>query len=147
MEQAVETDGSAGKLKTGGMHCIAPGCSNFYYKNKSVAYHRFPTNGSRLKKWMQVLKRKEFPAMEYARVCSDHFLDSDYAWKGTFVGGIFQKMKSKELLPTAFPSKIDFSGYNPKYTDCPTDNCTTDTARASRLKRRKELKVFMHISF
>ena len=45
MEQAVETDGRAGKLKTGGMHCIGQAAQTVI-RRKSVAYHMFPTNGS-----------------------------------------------------------------------------------------------------
>ena len=38
-----------------GHHCMAPGCTNYYYKDSSVHYHRLPVNDKdRLKQWQSM---------------------------------------------------------------------------------------------
>ena len=59
--------------KGGGVHCIAPGCTNYFYKGGKQHFHRLPLkNKALLKSWLQKIKRKDPPVNEYARVCSDH---------------------------------------------------------------------------
>ena len=47
-----------GRKKPAGVHCMAPGCTKFYYKDSTVHYHRLPlnnkplwSNGSRRWNW------------------------------------------------------------------------------------------------
>ena len=80
-ESSIESR-SSGK-KNAGHHCIAPGCTNYYYKNSVVSYHRLPVSDKlRLKKWLHVLKRKTIPKAKFSRVCSEHFMDCDFVEKG-----------------------------------------------------------------
>ncbi len=46
-----------------GMHCIAPGCTNYFYnKKKGFHYHSYPVgNKTLLRKWLQNLTRADPP--------------------------------------------------------------------------------------
>lgn len=126
--------------KRSGIHCVAPGCTNFYYKtrDKGVHYHRLPTDRARQKQWLHVLKRKYMPDTRFARICSEHFLSKDYVHKYEYSNGQFQYMKTSELNDSAVPSQFDFSSYDAKNYDCTTASQTTDTVTASdRLQRRR----------
>lgn len=119
-----------------GMHCIAAGCNNYYYKNPDKHYHRLPSNEARLKAWLQVLKLKQ-PPVDYGHVCSDHFLPSDYVTKGGFDSdGRFSFQRSANLSGDAIPSVFNFSAYSASNTDIPSTSCRgTDTSDMSRSKR------------
>ena len=76
----------AGKAPTG-VHCIAPGCRQYYYKCPSKHFQRVPKDKPQLLgQWLQRMKLKDPPKQEYARVCSDHFTDDDYQTTGTVTG-------------------------------------------------------------
>ncbi|KAK6304743.1 hypothetical protein J4Q44_G00253290 [Coregonus suidteri] len=83
------------------MNCIASGCMNWLQKNPSVSCHRLPKDPQRLKKWIHVLKRKEVPARA-SRVCRQHFVETDFAMKGTFdaANGSFRMERSHSSLVT-----------------------------------------------
>ena len=110
--------------RTSGAHCMAPGCSNTYYKESNVHYHRLPTDTKRLKQWLHAMKRNhvDLPNLQHARVCSAHFLDDDYKSKGTFntSDGSFEMVKTPDLREEACPSVLDFSTYDHTDFDCPT---------------------------
>ncbi len=80
MENQEESKVVSGRF---GKHCIAPGCTNYYYKAQDRHYHQLPLNDkSRLKQWLQSMKRKAAPVNSHARVCSDHFTQEDYEVEG-----------------------------------------------------------------
>ena len=70
--------------KKHGVHCMAPGCTNWYYRCKEKTFYRLPTNESQQKRWLQKLKLASPPSAKSARVCSDHFVDGDYKTKDTY---------------------------------------------------------------
>ena len=142
--KAPEAHGKTTKPKTG-VHCMAPGCVNWYYKCKDKKFHRLPKQESRRKHWLQILKLACPPAAGSARVCSDHFTDDDYV-KKDFVdeNGARSKLKTSNLVKDAVPSVIDFSGYSHTTTDC---SATTPTPGAdSREMRRKRRERVTQVS-
>ena len=76
-----------------GVHCMAPGCHNYYGKNNSVHYHQLSQgNDSLLGEWMVNMPLARPPKLQHARVCSEHFVDDDYLTKGgivTTMDGLF----------------------------------------------------------
>nr|XP_012559781.1 THAP domain-containing protein 1-like [Hydra vulgaris] len=59
--------------------CAAPGCTNRAMINDNRAFYKFPINNRELcKKLIVAIKRETFIPTEYSRICSDHFLPSDY---------------------------------------------------------------------
>ena len=104
--------------KKHGVHCMAPGCTNWYYRCKEKTFHRLPTNESQQKRWLQKLKLASPPSAKSARVCSDHFVDGDYKTKDTYdEQGHLVKKKTSFLVKDAVPSVIDFSAYTFGSTD------------------------------
>ena len=136
------------KTKRSGVPCMAPGCTNYYYANSSVHYHRLPLNdAARLKQWLQVMKLKAVPDVRFSRVCSCHFLDTDYVFKGKFnCDGSYFREKTNQLTDTACPSQIDFSCYCIQGTDRPTAPVSNSTlsGRSHRVQRRNERQVCNH---
>ncbi len=131
------------KQNRSGMHCIAPGCTNhFYKKQEKVHYHRLPVaNKELLRKWLQKMKRANPPVNCNSRVCSNHFLPEDYVLTGYFNElGEYGEKRTNRLKPEAVPSVFDFSQYSRGETDCPSviRSPNTSTARADRLNKRKQ---------
>ena len=91
---------------------MARGCTNYYYKDSSAHYHRLPLNDKgRLKQWLQMMKLKNPPVNDSVRVCSRHFADKDYEYKGCSKDGVFTRVKTAKLHNKAVPSKFDFASY------------------------------------
>lgn len=126
-----------------GIHCIGPGCHNYFYnKKKKVHYHRLPLkNPVLLKQWLQKMKRSDPPVNTYARVCSEHFLDSDYVYVGSFDdSGAYKSIKSANLKDGAVPF-FDFSSYSTGNTDCPSKSTSeVSRQRSDRLMKRTKQK-------
>ena len=135
------------KKKTGstkaptGTHCIAPGCTQFYYKSPGKHFHRLPVNKPQLlRQWLQRLKRQDPPESKYARVCSDHFLDTDYKTKGIITNdGGFCFEKTNILKENAVPTVFDFSMYE-KSTDAPTTASKATSASSTARRKRREAR-------
>ena len=91
-----------------------------------------------LKKWLQVMKRKVVPSTKFSRVCSEHFVESDYVKKGCFgPDGCFTMIKTTHLTDTACPSQFDFSQYDLSNTDCPSTSSAVSSHTSERALRRK----------
>ena len=70
---------SVKKKSTGSSCCTAYGCSRRYQKEYNVRFHSYPLKDSeRLKRWLIAMKRENFTPTKSSRICSDHFLVSDY---------------------------------------------------------------------
>ncbi len=122
-----------------GIHCIVPGCTNYFYnvkRKKGIHYHRLPVgNKTLLGKWLQNLKRADPPVHSNSRVCSSHFLPDDYVLAGSFTeSGEYQTTRTNKLNPDAVPTVFDFSKYSFGKTE--TSQRTISNARAA--KRRKQ---------
>ena len=123
---------------------MAPGCAHSFYRNPGVSFHRLPASEFRLRQWLQAMKRKDVPDTKFARVCGDHFEDSDYSYKGSFnTDGSFENKKTNQLKNGACPSVFDFSSYTHKgglMTDCPSTSVQS-RERGLRKEKRDESKV------
>ena len=138
--KAAETLGKSKKKKTG-VHCMAPGCTNWYYKCKDKTFHRLPRKDLQRKRWLQILKLACPPEASSARVCSDHFSDADYKKKNVCDrNGQTVSVKTLFLIKDAIPSLVDFSGYDYASTDYSSAKLTRkqeiSEGRAVRRKRR-----------
>jgi len=110
-----------GSKNVSGVHCVAPGCTNYFYKDANVSFHRLPSDKQQLSRWLQSLKRKNMPNLQYGRVCSEHFVEEDFVKKGRFKNdGTFEMARTNVLKHTACPSIFNFSLYDHTKTDCPT---------------------------
>ncbi|XP_065667699.1 THAP domain-containing protein 5-like [Hydra vulgaris] len=79
--------------------CAAAGCTNRAMKNDNRALYKFPINNSELcKRWIVAIKRETFIPTEHSRICSDHFLPSDYS--------ILDFNNKPKLKPFSVPSII-----------------------------------------
>ena len=97
----VEMSSSSGKHVNAGYYCAVPECSNRSSK-PDLHFHRFPVNADRRKQWCAAIRRDlgaDFTITAHTRICSDHFLSSDY-----------RKTKhSTRLELTAVPSVFPWS--------------------------------------
>lgn len=131
----------------GGHFCIAPGCTNEFYRlkamNKTVHFHHLPlTRKSVLLRWLAALKRKNPPVNSNARVCSDHFLDQDYVEEKVFnESGSLVTRRTNRLKFEAAPTIFNFSSYGIGSTDRPTITVSASKVamRLKRLQRRTHL--------
>ena len=64
------------------MSCCVAICGNYHRKtyktNPAIIYHRFPTDKTLQKIWLNRTKRADSFNIKNARVCSIHFKESDY---------------------------------------------------------------------
>lgn len=130
----------------GGKHCIAPGCTNYYYKTPEKHFHALPLRDrARLAKWLHNLKRKNAPVNKHAHVCSDHFVDEDYEQEGFFDNETFSFRKSNRLIATAVPTKFNFAAYSIGNTDAPTTSAGSGD-RGERVARRADKRDTIAVS-
>ena len=69
MDSSTDVSGfaSPNTKKGGGVHFIAPGCTNYCYKGGKQHFHRLPLkNKELLKSWLHKIERKDPPVNEYA---------------------------------------------------------------------------------
>lgn len=128
---------------------MAPGCTNYHGKNKSVQYHHFPVDDKDLgQKWLRVMKLASPPKLENARVCSLHFTDDDYEPGGKLDkdGNVVLIRRHRFRRETAVPSLIDFSSYSIGSTDAPTVSTQQVSERAGRAAKRSDKKVAREIN-
>lgn len=80
-------------------YCSVPQCKSWAKRNLSVHFHKFPQENKRKvymknasgqkelidrrQAWIQVLKIGK-PVTNFMKVCSLHFVDEDYFYKGKF---------------------------------------------------------------
>lgn len=57
----------------GGNWCCAVGCSNSTRNNRSVSYHRFPSEGALREQWQRAVRRDKWSPSNATRLCSEHF--------------------------------------------------------------------------
>ncbi|XP_046994485.1 uncharacterized protein LOC124606543 [Schistocerca americana] len=65
-------------MSTNTSYCAVAECSNSGRKTEGVIYHRFPKNVELQRKWIARCKREDKINVNNARVCSEHFCESDY---------------------------------------------------------------------
>ena len=86
-------------------YCCVPKCNSKFLKGCDISFHEIPANDELRNKWLKVISRKNWIpnfTSNYSRICSKHFLDSDFR----------QTTKLKRLLKTAVPSVFpDYPNY------------------------------------
>ena len=64
------------------VQCAIYGCSNNWgkenLKNEKYSFYRFPRDSNMCIKWINACGRKDKINTNVARICSKHFLESDY---------------------------------------------------------------------
>ncbi|KAK7576198.1 hypothetical protein V9T40_012484 [Parthenolecanium corni] len=83
--------------------CCAYGCSACSDINKDVMFHQFPDakkDKERYLKWFHAIKRKNFKPSKATKLCSLHFLPSDYTQSVSVIGGA-PRLK-KDAVPSVF---------------------------------------------
>ena len=85
--------------------CCVYNCTNRVLKNSGLSFYSFPINKDIQKKWISRTWRKKFKPSKYSKVCSVHFLDSDYK-EGPGHGNVSRKYRilKPEAIPSVFPN-------------------------------------------
>ena len=80
--------------------CSAYGCQNRLIPGKSdLTFHAFPTRNIELrKKWIQAVRRMNFEPKSHDRICSDHFLPSDFRDDTS----LLIKLLKEDAVPSVF---------------------------------------------
>ncbi|XP_063612969.1 uncharacterized protein LOC134786344 isoform X2 [Penaeus indicus] len=58
--------------------CAAENCSNIYQRGNNITFHCFPKNKVLREEWVKATHRKDWKPTQYSKLCSDHFLLSDF---------------------------------------------------------------------
>ena len=82
------------------MSCSAFGCQNRFNKDSNIRFHAFPKDPERRKKWIQAVRRVNFQPTAYDKICSEHFLPSDYR-QGS---NLTLKLLNNDAVPSVFPA-------------------------------------------
>ncbi|XP_031720258.1 protein Wiz-like isoform X2 [Anarrhichthys ocellatus] len=125
----------------GGHFCIAPGCSNEFYRakneGKTVHFHSLPfARHVVLRRWLAALRRGTTPVRRGARVCSEHFVDEDYVGESVFESGVLVVRRTNKLKTEAAPSVFDFSSQK---VGCAGQDVTSAVRRKKRARRHAHL--------
>ena len=95
-------------------HCCVPFCTNRRSKTLNLSFHTFPKDVLVKKKWIVAIKWDEGPEFCVTKstvVCSDNFIDSDYATgkrQGSTSGPSRSSKTLKRLRKNAVPSVFSF---------------------------------------
>ncbi|XP_046983542.1 THAP domain-containing protein 2-like isoform X2 [Schistocerca americana] len=128
--------------------CAALGCTEKYVKGADLSFHSFPADEVRRNVWTLALKRKNFKASKYTKICSKHF-SSDCFDTESF--GFGRKLK-RDAVPSIFNcplhsaskgrNKLPQFERNTEKVSSATDNemCSTNN---QPLKQRKSRKACM----
>ncbi|CAJ1056930.1 THAP domain-containing protein 6-like isoform X3 [Xyrichtys novacula] len=101
--------------------CSAWGCRNrcsVETRSRGVTFHCFPKDNQLRKRWEVALRRKDFTATKFSRLCSEHFRQEDFDRTGQTV----------RLRNGAVPSIFSFP-------DHPRRSMTTRTSQTSKRAR------------
>ena len=81
-------------------HCCVPFCQNRRNKTPLLSFHMFPKDISLKKKWIAAIKRDEGPEFcvtNITVICSEHFVETDYAI-GNRQGSTTRPSRSRKTL-------------------------------------------------
>lgn len=127
--------------------CSVPCCKSGYNDNdnSSISLHRFPQDSDRARLWLRAINRQDFIITQNSRVCSVHFLASDYQETSTDSNPTRKRRKTNEvpskkiLKDTAIPSV--FPGQPPYLTvSKPPERPNAPTSSARRAKEDEALQ-------
>ena len=101
--------------------CCTVDCHSRYSKEKGMKLFRFPTNPSRRDAWIRAIRRDNWIANEYSRICQLHFLSG--------------KPSPFPCNPYYVPSKFSFSVVAP-------ERQVDTVARYERLQARRKRQSY-----
>ncbi|KAJ8968806.1 hypothetical protein NQ317_009569 [Molorchus minor] len=82
--------------------CLVPSCTSVGKSEGDIKFYQIPKEKKLREKWLRAIKRSENELSKRPKVCSKHFVDSDYT-----VTKLNYSMSGewKVLKPNAIPSK------------------------------------------
>ena len=86
--------------------CAAYGCSNNSGKGTLVTFHRFPNDKALRDKWSSAMKRKGFQPTLHSKVCSTHFMPTDFELLGNDGKPLKLKRLKRDAVPSIFTSGL-----------------------------------------
>lgn len=113
------------------MSCAVATCKNHNRNHEEgISFHRFPVDNSSdiCKQWVIKCRRKDEINLRNARVCSTHFLPSDY--EDDMQNRLLGLPLKKKLIKTAIPSQ-KLAG-----DKCTPENTVVSLLRAERSRNR-----------
>lgn len=93
--------------------CCVPRCSSGYssVKNprKKISFFQFPKGADERHKWLRAIRRTDYVPTDYSKVCSLHFVDTDFEtdrkdsnrWRSG--GRLKKKILKIDAVPSIFP--------------------------------------------
>ena len=86
--------------------CSAFGCQNRDIGASDIRFHSFPTRDPELRrKWIQAVRRVNFNPTSADKLCSEHFLPSDYRQESHLERKLLKNGAVPSIFP-AFPSHL-----------------------------------------
>ena len=82
--------------------CPAFGCKNRFTKNSNLRFHRFPQDPERRKRWIHAMKRINFDPGYHIKICSEHFLKTDYMPEDEYT--LAKPRLKHDAVPSIFPT-------------------------------------------
>ena len=82
--------------------CTVYGCKNRWTKEKpNLKFHSYPKDPQRRRRWLHAVKRVNFDPSDQVKICSEHFLQSDYKQREDLSSRFFLK---DNAIPSVFPA-------------------------------------------
>ena len=101
-----------------GFKCSVPGCSSGYATDDStdVSMHKFPSDEIRRNLWVRRINRAAFIPTVNSRVCSKHFVESDFKTerqdsnlsRKRARGGVTLRSLKEDANPSVFPNQPSY---------------------------------------
>lgn len=120
-----------------GFKCCVPGCKSGYASDNSsnVSMFSFPSDEVRMKQWLRLIHRADFVPNKNSKVCSKHFIESDFisdrhdsnASRKRSRGGIILRCLNENANPSVFPNQPSY------FTSPPAPPRATTSHSESRL--------------
>ena len=119
--------------------CCAPGCKSGYSGNPSenVTLHKFPKREDVLSTWMRKIPRADFVPTKSSRLCSLHFVSTDFITESADPTRPKRKLVNRRLKEEAVPSIfLNLPSY---FSDeRPTGRPTTSASAQARHEKEQE---------
>ncbi|XP_074554593.1 uncharacterized protein LOC141810719 [Halichoeres trimaculatus] len=140
------------------VQCCVPCCYNRNDVNKTIPYYRFPLDENEKRRWLQVIRRKDFTPNHNSRVCGWHFPHGKAAGPSRFAWNegkappdqISQTAKrKKKMLPATAedegrsepsPGHVNTAQQTPSTSDVLVLQTENDMLRKENEKLKQELE-------
>jgi len=134
-----------------GFKCSVSGCKSGYDSqttDENVTFHTYPTNPEMRQKWIRANPRKDFLPTKHSRVCSLHFLPSDFTYVRSDTNKnrlktVSQKLQRRRLKDDSVPSEFtNVPRYLSKLARTPrsTKKATSGSRRQQAARKLQDLE-------